>query len=141
MKITSVASLLFVLLSLAASQEKDRWQRIYSSEDADVDLNISTVILGADYTGRVQFRISLSRPQPAPGKSDAKYKSVIETIEFKCPERLYRIIEVKRFDNKGNPVDTDENKPAEEWSAVKGGMMNKLLTHGCELIWEKKKKP
>lgn len=141
MRVMTCAFLSFMFLSFTAFQEKDRWQRIYSFDDAAVDLNTSSVIFGADYTGRVQFRISLSKPEPAQGNKSVKYKSVIQTIEFRCPDRLYRVIEVKRFDSKGNQVDTDEAKPAEEWSAVKSGsMMSKLLTHGCELIYEKKKK-
>lgn len=142
MRIIYFAFLSFMLLSFTAAQEKDRWQRIYSSDDAAVDLNTSSVIFGADFTGRVQFRISLSKPEPAPGNKSVKYKSVIETMEFRCPDRLYRVVEVKRFDSKGNQVDTVEAKPSVEWNAVKSiGMMSKLFTHACELIYEKKKNP
>jgi hypothetical protein len=140
MQVMTCAFLSFILL--AAAQEKDHWQRIYSFDDATVDLNTSSVIFGPDFTGRVQFRISLSKPEPAPGNKGARYKSVIQTIEFRCPERLYRVVEVKRFDGKGNQIDSTETKPAEEWNGVKSGsLMSRLLTHGCELIYEKKKNP
>lgn len=143
MRIMACAFLLFMLLAFTTAQEKDRWERIYSSDDAAVDLNTSSVIFGTDYTGRVQFRISLSKPETAPGNKDAKYKSVIQTIEFRCPDGRYRVVEVKRFNSKGNQVDTVEAKPSVEWNAVSSSsmMMNKLLTHGCKLIYEKKKNP
>ena len=76
------------------------------------------------------------------GKARVKYKSVIETVEFKCPERQYRVIEVKRFDSKGRVVDADQIEPVVAWKEIASGtMMDKLLEPACKIIYEKKRNP
>ncbi len=142
MRVITCAFLFFMLLSFTPAQEKDRWQTILSTDDATVGMNVSTVIFGTDYTGRVQFRITLSKPAPVAGKEGVRYKTVIETMEFRCPDRLYRVIDVKRFDSKGNQIDSNEAKPSVEWIPVKSsGLMSKMFTQGCELIYKKKSNP
>lgn len=142
MRVTACILLLFCLPPHITAQEKDRWQRISTFEDSTVDLDTSNVTFGTDFTGRVSFRISLSKPETVPGRKDVKYKSVIETIECRCPERLYRVFAVKRFDSKGKRVDSEETGPTAEWKSVKHGIvMGKLFTSACELIEEKRRNP
>ena len=137
------ACILFLLpLTTYATQEPDEWQRIYTLEDSAVDVSNSNIVFGTDFTGRIRFRITLSKPEPVSKNATVKYKTVIETIEFKCTERQYRIFDVKRFDSKGNIVDSTETERSMEWKDIKPrSMMDKFFTPGCETIYEKKRNP
>lgn len=136
------ASILFLLpLLFYSPQEKDKWQRLYTYEDSTVEVDAANIVFSSDFTGRVRFRFAFSKSQSLAGKQ-VGYKSVIETIEFKCPERLYRIVDVKRFDKKGALLDSDDPKPSAEWEAVKTrGMMDNFLQPGCDVIYEKRRNP
>ncbi len=134
--------LFFLPLMFYTPQEKDEWQRLYTLEDSTIDVSNSNIVFGTDFTGRIKFRITLSKPQPISKNATVKYKSVIETIEFKCTERQYRIFDVKRFDSKGNTIDSNETQRSMEWKDIKlGSMMDKFLAPGCETIYKKKRNP
>jgi len=134
---------LLVLLTLiadASAQEKAEWQRLSTFQHSTLDMNTSDVTFGTDYTGRVMFRISLSKSETVPGDKNIKYKSAIQTMEFRCPERQYRVIEVKRYDSKGKLVDSDKADPATEWKEVKkGSFADDLFSPACKLIADKKR--
>lgn len=134
-------SALLVLLPLAsAAQEKDRWERVYTLEDATIAINATKVESSGSDTGRVQFRWNFSKPQPLEGSPDAKYKVRFEVIEFNCSRRRYRLTSFTLFDAKGKPVFSKELDERElEWKFVKaGGMMERLLGPACKLIEEKR---
>lgn len=140
MRIITCALLLLVCISDAEAQEKDEWKRLTAFDSATLDINVSQVTFGTDYTGRVIFRISLSKAETVPGNKSLKYKRAFQTMEFKCPQRQYRIMEVKRFDDKDKLIDTDTADPAAAWKEAKGGsFMDKLLTPACSLIEEKRR--
>jgi hypothetical protein len=142
MKIVACALLLLMLQSYPRAQEKDRWQRLQTFDESAIDIDTSNVVFGTDYTGRVRFRVTLSKPEPLSEDKGVKYKTIIQEVEFRCLERQHRIFKVTRFDNKGNPVGPDEGEPATEWKTVKKGtMMDRLLTSACNLIDEKKRNP
>lgn len=139
-----IASTLFLLLLSYAPQEKIKWQRLYTYEDSAVEVDASNIIFSNDFTGRVRFRFVFSKPQPL-GKQ-LKYSSIIETIEFRCEQRRYRVVDVKRYDKKENPVDSDDPKSSgewkQEWEGVKrGSMMDRFLQPGCHAIYEKRRNP
>jgi Surface-adhesin protein E len=139
-----VTTCILFLLSLLpfTTQEKDEWQRLYTFEDSTVDVSTSNIWFGTDFTGRIRFLLTLSKPEPVPGETGIKYKSVIETIEFRCSENLYRVVNVKRLDSKGNIIDPNEEQPTPVWKSVKAGsMMDKFYTPGCEVIYKKKRNP
>ena len=127
-----------LLLLLAASvmaQEKDKWQRIYTFDDSVIEINASAVTFVDNSTGRVTFRTVWSKPQTLRDRSDVKYKTRLETMEFKCAERRYRSYEVTLLDSKGKPVQSYEMDKTEEWKHLKsGGMMEKLFGAACQLI-------
>ena len=134
--------LFLLLLTNYAIQEPDEWQRIYTLEDSAVDVSNSNIVFGTDFTGRIRFRITLSKPEPVSKNATVKYKTVIETIEFKCTERQYRIFDVKRFDSKGNIVDSTETERSMDWKDIRPrSMMDKFFTPGCATITEKKRNP
>lgn len=132
--------LLLLLPAFTAAQEKDKWERVYTLEDATIAMNATRVEFGPNRMGRVQFRWNFSKPQSLDGSSEAKYKSRVEVIEFNCDRRRYRLTAFTYFDTKGKSVFSKELEEAErEWKFVKaGGMMERLFGPACRLIEEKR---
>jgi hypothetical protein len=125
-----------------SAQEKDKWQRIYTYEDSIVEMNKSKVVFVNNNIGRVDFRTVFKKPEPLREKPGVKYKTRLETIEFKCAERRYRIYQLTLLDDKGKAVYSYEMKPEEEWLAPKsGGMMSNFMSSACSLISEKRRNP
>jgi hypothetical protein len=141
MKSIACVSLLLVLLPAAQAQEKEKWERVQVFEDSLVEIDTANVVFGSEFTGRVRFRISSEKVQPFPGKPFLKYKSEIETIEYQCDKKQYRLFAMKRFDGKGEPVDSDAFKPETEWREIKGFVATTLYSTACQLIQERKKNP
>jgi hypothetical protein len=137
-----VCALLLLLLLPAptATQEKEKWERVYTLEDATIAMNSTKVEFVEGGTARVQFRWNYSRPQSADSSSDLKYKTRVEAVEFNCARRRYRLTAFTLLDAKGKQVFSKELEPGElEWKFVKpGGMMERLLGPACKLIEEKR---
>ena len=138
-----LACLLFLLpLQIPSPQEDDHWQRLYCFDNSTVDISTTNIWFGSDFTGRVRFRLTLSKPQRVSGKTKSTYQVVIETMELRCTKRQYRIVEVKRYDRKGKLIDTDKAPPTAEWKQVEGGsMMDKYIGPGCEVVYRKRQSP
>ncbi len=134
---------LVVLLSSAATaaQEKEKWERVYTLEDATIAMNATKVLFTDAGTARVEFRWNFSKPQTLDASSETKYKVRLEVIEFNCSRRRYRLTAFTLFDAKGKSVFSKELDESEmEWKSVKaGGMMERLLGPACQLIEEKRK--
>lgn len=141
MRIIASTLLLFLLLSASAAQEKERWQRIQMYDDVLVEVDAANVVFGSDFTGRVKFRFSYLKSQPLAKRKSVKYKRVIQTMEFGCPERRCRIVSVERLDGKGNQVEFEKAQPEAEWKPIGGSLLDNMFKSGCDLIYEKKKKP
>ncbi|HEX8176047.1 MAG TPA: surface-adhesin E family protein [Pyrinomonadaceae bacterium] len=134
-----IYALIFLLpYSAAATQEKEKWERVYTLEDATIAMNSTKVELKGADLGRVQFRWNFSKPQPVGDGSEAKYKTRVETVEFNCSRRRYRLTAFTLLDSKGKAVLSKELTREElEWKFVKaGGMMERLLGPACRLIEE-----
>jgi hypothetical protein len=140
-------SLVLVLLFLlpvpsAFAQEKEKWQRMITLDDSAVDMNVSTVVFSTGGTERVQFRFSRMKAEPVPGMPESKYKSFIETVEFNCYERLYRVYEITYFDGKGKAIRTDEKDASAKWKPERGrGFIERLYDQTCQFIQEKRRNP
>ena len=136
---------IFLLLNLThlPAQEKEKWERVYTLDDATIAMNTKTVTFAEGGVGRVRFRWNWSKPQPLADASDVKYKSRVETIEFDCAKRRYRLREFTLFDNKSKPILSREvNEEPLEWNFLKaGGMMERLYGPACRLIEEKRDNP
>ncbi len=137
-----ICSLILLLLTLSvSSQEKEKWERVYILEDATIAMNTTKVELtGSGDIGRVQFRWNYSKPQFADASTETKYRTRVETVEFNCARRRYRLTAFTLLDAKGKAVFSKELEPNElEWKFVKpGGMMERLLGPACRLIEEKR---
>lgn len=130
-------SLLVPILALAQA-EKEKWERVYTLEDATIAMNVTKVEFSEAGMGRVQFRWNYSELQQQDNSS--KYKTRVETVEFNCARRRYRLTAFTLLDSKGKTVFTKELEESErEWKFVKaGGMMERLLGPACKLIEEKR---
>ncbi|HKS29278.1 MAG TPA: surface-adhesin E family protein [Pyrinomonadaceae bacterium] len=140
MRIRACALTLFLLSCSSIAQEKERWERVYTLEDATIAMNSTRVELTEGALGRVQFRWNFSKPQPVGDASDTKYKTRVETVEFNCSRRRYRLTAYTLLDSRGKSISSKELEPEElEWKFVKpGGMMERLLGPACRLIEEKR---
>lgn len=141
MRIITCALLLLMLAVLIAAQEKDKWRRIYTYEDSTIAMNVSRVTFGLGDDGKVMFRTVWSKPVALKETPGAQFKSRVETIEFRCAERRFRISEATLFDSDGKAVKSYEVDPSTKWEFVKsGGMMERLFGPACSLINEKRRK-
>ncbi|HEY0321381.1 MAG TPA: surface-adhesin E family protein [Pyrinomonadaceae bacterium] len=135
-----VLLLLLLLPGLVSTQEKDKWERVYTLEDATIAMNATTVEFSDNGFGLVQFRWNFGKPQSLDGSSETKYKTRVETIEFNCDRRRYRLAAFTLFDTKGKPVFSKKLEDSEkEWKFLKaGGMMERLFGPACKVIEEKR---
>ena len=129
-----------LLLLILSSQEKDKWERVYTLEDATIAINSTKVEFGEDGLGRVQFRWNYSKLQSLDSTPEAKYKTRVEKVSFNCDRRRYRLISYALLDEKGKTVFSKELEPVEmEWKFVKpGSMMERLFGPACKIIAEKR---
>jgi hypothetical protein len=133
--------LLLLLLTaiIVQPQEKDKWERVYTLEDATIAMNTTRVEFSGGEIAAVQFRWNYSKPQSLDNSSDLKYRTRVETVEFNCARRRYRTAGYTLLDNKGKAILSIKPEQPEEWKFVKGGsMMERLLGPACKLIDEKR---
>ena len=89
MRLLASPFFLLILMSSVSAQEKVHWQRFATFADYTADLDTSQVTFSTAFSGRVRFRISLSKPEPISKANLMKYRSVIETFEFQCEKGLF----------------------------------------------------
>ena len=165
MRVLPFALLLMPAVLFASQEQKEKWQRVYTGEDSNIEIDISQVTF-VEYNvsrkvtfgynnGRVRFRTIFSKAQTLNQKPVVTYKSRLETIEFQCDKQdsqvlkryppatiRYRLYEATLRNEKGNVVKTYERNSSEEWKDAKfGSMMDRLGGAACKLIDEKRRNP
>ena len=130
-----------ILLSLAlagtlTAQRKSKWVRVYTYEDAVIEMEEINLSFGN--FGRVRFRTVFKEPRPLPGKTGVTFKTVVEDTELMCAERKYRLAGAAYFDAKGASVYSYKAGGDEEWEEVRTHMMMRLLTPACRMIEKKR---
>lgn len=136
MRIMACFLLLLTAGSLAA-QEKSRWRRVHTYEDAVVEME--EIKLSFGNFGRVRFRTVFDESRELRGSPGVKYRSLVEDIELMCSERQYRVTELVFYDARGRALRAHKADPEAEWLvAPRGGMMEKLLSPACRMIERKK---
>ena len=136
MRIMACVLLLLTAGALAA-QEQSRWRRVYTYDDAFIEME--EIKLSFGNFGRVRFRTVFDKPQALRGASGGKFKSRVEDMELMCAERQYRVTELTLLDARGRVLRTYKADPEAEWRvAPAGGMMEKLLAPACRMIERKK---
>jgi hypothetical protein len=127
----SAVLLVFLLCGpslLSAQQAKDKWQRVYTGAESIIEINTSSLKFEPDYIIRAQFRTVLSHAETLPGTSDTKYKSRLETIDFKLNDGRYRIFETSLLDSSGKELQWYSTNQMREWRVLKaGGVTEKLF--------------
>lgn len=114
-----------------AQQTRDKWQRVYTGEESIIEVNASSLKLEPDHVLRVQFRTILSHPETHPGISSAKYKTRLETIDFKPNERRYRPFEMTLLDTGGKELQSYSANELGDWRAVRAGGVTERLLNGA----------
>lgn len=136
MRIMACVLLLLTAGPLAA-QEQGRWRRVYTYEDAIIEME--EIKLSFGNFGRVRFRTVFDKSQELRGQPGVKFKSRVEDMELMCAERQYRVTELLYLDARGRLLRTHKAEPDAEWRvAPVGGMMEKLLAPACRMIERKK---
>ncbi len=129
--------LLTLLLALtAAAQRKSKWVRVYTYDDAIIEME--EIQLSFGNFGRVRFRTVFDKPRPMPGRPELMFKTVVEDLELQCKEREYRLSTAVYLDRKGAAVYVYKAKGDEDWEEVKTHMMLKVIDPACRMIEKKK---
>lgn len=114
--------------SIRAQQTKDKWQRVYTGEDSVIEINAAHLRFEPGNILRAEFRTVLSKPEKLEGSAEEKFKSRLETIDFKARERRYRIWETSLLDSKGQILRTYAATATDDWRVIKvGGVMERLF--------------
>ena len=136
MRIGACLMTLALACSPAAAQSKSRWLRVYTYEDAVVEMEEVAFTFGA--FGRVRFRTVFDEPQPVRAKPGVKYKTILEDMEFDCVERVYRVTETALLDRKGEVIQSYKADAGAPWKRVQSAMMQRLFNPACRMIAKKK---
>jgi len=114
--------------SIRAQQTNDKWQRVYTDEESVIDINVANLRFEPGNILRAGFRTILSKPEKLEAPAGAKFKSRLETIDFKGIERRYRIWETSLVDSKGKILRTYPATSTDDWRTIKiGGVMERLF--------------
>jgi len=133
MKLFFSSLLLLLPLTSIFAQKVPEWQRTYTFEESFIDMN-TNVVLGGDI-GRVTFRSVFDHPEPLSPTSNLRYKSRLETVEFRCVDKLFRMYEVTFLDSSGKTIHSEMMKSPYEWHRLKSeGPMATMLAQACQLI-------
>jgi hypothetical protein len=115
--------------SLSVAAQADKWQRVYTAEEFIVDVKPSTLTYQPGRVLRLQFRTDFSKPEPLDGNS--RYKTRLETIEFRADKR-YRYYETVLLDTAGKALVT--YPLSQDWKSFKpGGVTNRLFDFAMSL--------
>lgn len=109
-------------------QQEERWDRVYTGEEYVIEMNVSTVRLEPERILKAQFRTVLSQPEALKGTPETKYKTRLETIEFKLSDRRYRFSEISLLDPDGKVLQSYTSTALHEWRDLKpGGVTERLF--------------
>src|SRR5215831_1128563 len=134
MKPFQLTALLLISFSFVRAQKLSEWSRVYTFDESIIEMNTSRVVLGGDI-GRVTFRWTFAQPEALPGNVNSKYKSRLETVEFRCSDHLYRYYEVNLLDSNGKTISSELMRPPYTWRPIKPStVMATISIPACELI-------
>ena len=121
-----VNAAVFVCLPICV-RGQDKWERVHTGQEYIIEINVNHLKLEPERVLQAQFRTILSQPESLRGKPEAKYKTRLETIDFKPSERKYRFAEVTLLDPSGKVLQSYPN-PMQDWRDLKpGGITERLF--------------
>lgn len=116
------------------SPAKEPWQRVYTGDDSIIELNTATLKFAPGNVLRAEFRTVLSDPESTGGERAVKYKTRLETIDFRLNDRHYRFVEISLLDTAGKLIQTKTAEGSEDWRVLKaGGITERLFNAACVL--------
>lgn len=113
-----------------AQDENNTWQRVITGPGFNIDVSVQSLELLANRNFSAQFKTTLSESEPIDGKSGAKYKTRIETIEFSSNTYEYRIRATNFLDSNGKLIISSSSA---EWKQIRGGTANALYQRATSL--------
>ena len=115
-----------------AQSAKGSWQRVYTGEDSVIEFNSSSPRFAPGNILRADFRTVLSKSESISGQPQLKYKTRLETIDFKLNERRYQFFEIALLDSSGKVIQKRVANESDEWRLLKpGGITEKLFDSVC----------
>lgn len=114
-------------ICVLGQQTPHKWERVYTGQEYVIEINVSHMKLEPERVLQAQFRTVLSAPESLRGKPEAKYKTRLETIDFKLNERKYRFAEITLLDPSGKVLQSYPS-PTQDWRVIKpGGITERLF--------------
>jgi hypothetical protein len=135
--IVTVATLAFCMLGATHcvfAQAKDQWQRAYTGDGSVIEVNTSTLKFAPKRVLRAEFRTVFSNAESTGGARAVKYKSRLETIDFRLSDRRYRFVEISLLDSGGKPVQTKTTDGSEDWRVLKPGGVTERLFNAASAL-------
>jgi hypothetical protein len=116
------------LASIQAQEPKGKWKRVFTGEGSIIELNVATPRFEPSHAMRVDFRTTFSKPEKLTSTSDLRYKTRLETIDFKLREKRYRLFETTILDEAGKSLSSYKATIEDDWRVIKpGGVMERLF--------------
>lgn len=126
---------LIILLGLCtaltpAQDENNTWQRVITGPGFNIDVSVQSLKLEANQNFAARFKTTLSKSESVDGKSGAKYKTRLETIEFNPNTYEYRIRETDFLDSSGKLIISSSST---KWKQIRGGTASTLYQQAKSL--------
>jgi hypothetical protein len=115
----TVALLLLSCLPTSTQAQIETWQRVFTGDEFTVDVNPTSLTL-EPHVIRARFRTVFSKPETISSNSPTKYKTRLETIEFKT-DKHYRYLETSLLDSAGKIVQSYPPNSSQDWKVLKAG--------------------
>ena len=122
----------FVASTWNLALAKDPWERVYTGDDSIIELNSTTLRFEPGRVLRAQFRTVFSKAESTGGDRGVKYKTRLETIDFRLTDGRYRFVEIGLLDPAGKLIQTKTTDASEDWRVLKpGGITERLFNAAC----------
>ena len=126
------ATLVLCVSLCGVTHAKDQWQRVYTGDDSVIELDTTTLRFGPANLLRAKFRTVFSSAETVGGDRGVKYKTRLETTDFRLTDRRYRFVEIGLLDPSGKLIQTKTTDATEEWRVLKpGGITERLFNAAC----------
>jgi len=116
-----------------AQGETNKWQRVISGADENVDVSVTSLVLEPHRLIRAKFRTTLSKSENVAGNPEKKYKVRLDTIQFNPSESEYRIAETILLDSSGRLISSFAQDSTEGWQKMKSPTANRLFQTALNL--------
>ena len=107
---------------------------VYTGEDSIIEINSSAVTFQPERILRAEFRTVFSKPETiGRGESAVKYKTSLETIDFRMDDHRYRFFEIALLDTGKSNSKEDGGRVCRLKVLKTGGINERLFNAACML--------